>query len=508
MPLVSEVIDITGYPLIPLKKTADGQYVFPRNRFGILPYYITPSGQIKWGCIESNRVEPITFAPAAGTQDIIVIKDKQRLVLELGKPLPALGDEFTFLHSFTGQSFRETAFQEILTCLTTNGFQVYLENPLATAIHEAHEEHGIDLRKSDGHDSHLLQVPLESSPYHLIASQSGEASLGIWLPRLTSIDTVALLHTQKTESKMRRNLGRKFYEKGVWITLEEFENRFNQEKAKFASLDGCPPVKIELINETFRACERHIQFLKKIEPLLRQEEEQQKITEIIGIVRKDLAREFPGHTALSAAYQEKYLHLFARRLSAAHPDNAEYLRLRSLVAIDWAMPRSPGFEQRLAFRLAYDLKHPEPLPPAFLFRIFEHLCNSRFVRDPGNIELLRFGNNSFSALSMTALIVAGIAAASVGLSPPVIIALSVSATCLVLGLGLAFAARWLYNEFNLSQHYRNDIFNPYPHCENWSGVKHDRHLRPYDRLGLFKSATEGPSDAIYTSQQPAALVAL
>ena len=57
-----EVIDITGYPLIPLEELADGHYPFPRIRYGILPRYQHPIAGIVWGCIESNRVEPITFA--------------------------------------------------------------------------------------------------------------------------------------------------------------------------------------------------------------------------------------------------------------------------------------------------------------------------------------------------------------------------------------------------------------------------------------------------------------
>jgi hypothetical protein len=267
MPLTSEVIDITGYSLIPLNK-ADGQYVFPRERYGILPYYITPSGQIVWGCVESNRIEPVTIAPAAGTQDIIAIKGKQRLVLELGKPLPALNDEFNFLHPYIGAAFKDAAYQEIIECLITNGFHVYLENPLATAIHEACEEHGIDLHRPDGHDHHLLKSPLEPSQYYLIPAQPGVAALGVWLPELTSFDGVILRKTKKIDTKMRKNLGREFYENGVLVTLEGFKTKSRQEKEKFASLDCYPPVKAELITETFRACDRHIQFLEQIEPLL------------------------------------------------------------------------------------------------------------------------------------------------------------------------------------------------------------------------------------------------
>lgn len=269
MPLTPEIVDITGYPLIPLKKTADGQYIFPRDRYGILPYFINPAGHIVWGCVESNRFEPLTIAPAAGTQDIIAIKGGQRLALELGKPVPHLDPEFKFLHSFIGTSFREAAYQDIIECLITNGFQVYLENPLATAIHEALEEHGIDLRPSVGHDTHILKISLESSEYQVLPAQHRVAALGAWLPELTGFKDVKLRHTDKIDTKVYRNRGREFYEKGVWVTLEEFKQRYLQEKDKFASLlNGYLPEKAELITETFRAFDRNLQFLEQIEPSL------------------------------------------------------------------------------------------------------------------------------------------------------------------------------------------------------------------------------------------------
>jgi len=268
MPLPSEVevIDITGHPLIPLEKGIDGNYPFPRMRYGILPYYINDIGEIVWGCIESNRVEPITFEPAAGTQDIVAIKDDHRLVLESGKPFPDFGHEFSFLHKFTGQSFRDKIYQDIISCLVTNGFNVYLENPLATAIHEAYEEHGIDLRKNIGRDNHLLKISLELTQYEVAPAQIGVVSpLGLWLPELTKIDDIVLGSTNKIDTKMRRNFGRAFYEKGVWITLEYFKTKLIQEKTKFSLLDNYPPVKIELIIESFRACARNMRFIERIE---------------------------------------------------------------------------------------------------------------------------------------------------------------------------------------------------------------------------------------------------
>jgi len=266
MPPPSEVIDITGYPLIPIEKKGDGRYVYPCVRYGMLPYYKNLIGEIVWGCIETNRFEPITIEPAAGKQDIIAIKNDQRLVLELGKPLPDKSRDFNFLKPFIGQIFRdEAAYQDIIACLITNGFNVYLENPLATAVHEVYEEHGIDLRKTIGCDHYLLKVPLELLQFQLIPAQNGVAALGIWLPELASIEEINLRYTKKIDNKVRRNFGREFYEKGSWVTLVEFKTRFMQEKEKFSCLDDYTLVKVELINWAFKAYEVNMQFLERTE---------------------------------------------------------------------------------------------------------------------------------------------------------------------------------------------------------------------------------------------------
>lgn len=262
----SEVIDITGYPLIPLEKNADGHYPFPRERYGILPYHINQIGQIIWGCIESDRVGPRILAPAAGTQDIIAIKDDQRLVFESGKPFP----DINVCGAYKGQLFRDQLYQDALECLVINGFSLYLENPLATATHEAYEELGIDLRKTNGRDRHLLNTALESSPHVLIPGQVGViAPLCVWLPELTACDGIILRHTDKIDTKMRRNFGRKFYEQGCWLTLEYFKTQLTQERVRFSILNTHTPVEIELITEAFIAFDLNLKTLENIELTLR-----------------------------------------------------------------------------------------------------------------------------------------------------------------------------------------------------------------------------------------------
>ncbi len=271
----SEVIDITGYPLISLEKKTDGHYPFPRTRYGILPYYMNHADQIVWGCIESNRVGPITFAPAAGTQDIIAIKNDQRFVLEAGKPLPRLDIEGVI----EGAAFRGQVYQDAINCLTANGFKIYLENPLATAIHEAHEEHGIDLRHTDGHDTHLLKIPLDVSTKILTDEYPDVAALSLRLVELSRYDSIALRRTDKIDKKMRRNFNRAFYEQGCWLTLAAFKQQYLQEQEKFSCLDNYSPVSIQLITETFKAFRLNLALLENIESSLLAERRQHYLTE-------------------------------------------------------------------------------------------------------------------------------------------------------------------------------------------------------------------------------------
>ena len=193
------MIDITGYPLIPLKKDDQGKYPYLRERYGVLPYYIDSEGQIFWGCVESNRVGPTVLAPAAGSQDIIAIKDTQRIVLESGKPLPDI--PMTQSLELNGKRFRDEVYQQLIEHLFTQGFQVYFESPLATAIHETYEEHGLNLTQK-GHDVNFLQSPLVTARELAIPRNQNIALLHLWVVELVNHHHVVLQHTEKVDEKI------------------------------------------------------------------------------------------------------------------------------------------------------------------------------------------------------------------------------------------------------------------------------------------------------------------
>lgn len=204
-----------------IEKNQDGSYQTLSLRCGILPYFFDINNQIVWGCIKSNRLGLITITPAAGVQDLLISNERERIVLEVGKPLPDL--EHEALREFIGRHLRDEVYQKVLTYFESRGYVILAENPLQTAFHETEEEHGIDLM-TGGHDSHLLRE------FTVIQdSFKSRSTIKLWLAELKNSDGVVLKHTDKIESKIRRNQGKAFFEEGCWGTVQEFQSSLNQQ---------------------------------------------------------------------------------------------------------------------------------------------------------------------------------------------------------------------------------------------------------------------------------------
>jgi hypothetical protein len=253
-------------PNQPIERCENGTYPVPRMRCGIVPYFVNKDNNIIWGCVASNRVGPVTFGIAAGIQDIVAIKDTHSVCLEVGKPFPDLGHDF--LSAYVGALFRDPLYQEIIDCLIDNGFNLFIENPLKTAMHETKEEHGLDLDMEQGRDTDLLMalVPL---PIEKLSGKLGANEQNFLLAQLKSIDTVKLSEVQKTDQKIKRNLGRQFYEKGCWKTLAEMRYAFDEETRK---CPACPDVTSDqaaLIKGVMQTYQETISFLERLELLIR-----------------------------------------------------------------------------------------------------------------------------------------------------------------------------------------------------------------------------------------------
>ncbi|STX51458.1 Uncharacterised protein [Legionella busanensis] len=260
-------LDITGYELTRLEKDINGKYIFPNMPCGILPFFINNEDQIVWGCVETNRVGVTAIAPPAGTQDIIALKNNHRLTFEVAKPLKE--NNYEFLQSFVGKPISNEIYQNLITSLIQEGFDVYIEHPLATAAHETKEEHGIDLHIKEGAHSNLLVSMFEFDPQTILAKR-GTTTQKIFAAHLTPPGNVTLNYTDKIEEKIDLNKGRPFYEKGIWTTLEDLKLSLEKEQQLFKARKeaGILPFnlkQIALIEAEFKAYASRIELIEKIE---------------------------------------------------------------------------------------------------------------------------------------------------------------------------------------------------------------------------------------------------
>lgn len=254
----------TNYLLSPLEKAANGQYLFPTTPCGVLPFYINQENKIVWGCIETNRSRVKSTHPPAGTQDIIVIKNKERFTIEVSKPLRAL--EIDCLTPFLGKNVSGQNYQEIISCLNENGYEVYLESMLATAIHETWEEHGTDLRIDEGSNRNLVINMYDFEP-QTIQAKRGLTTQKVFAAHLTGPEKIQLNDTKKIEEKILINKGLAFYEKGTWCTLEELRALLHTESTNYRNSDrsGLTVEQINFIEAEFRVWASRIELIEKME---------------------------------------------------------------------------------------------------------------------------------------------------------------------------------------------------------------------------------------------------
>ena len=126
--------------------------------------------------------------------------------------------------------------------LNDSGYEVFLENPLATAEHETFEEFGVDLRKKDGEHNELVLNSHNFGPMDVIAKR-GPIKQQVFVAELSpQIAGIKLSCTDnKKEEKIAAFVDNIFYEKGLWGTLADFRAKLQQAKLdlRAAPSKGC-----------------------------------------------------------------------------------------------------------------------------------------------------------------------------------------------------------------------------------------------------------------------------
>ena len=236
---------------------------------GILPFFRNGNEKV-WGCIETNRVgQLIVTTPPTGTQDLIAIQKKppgQRLVLQAGKSIDADCD---CLNTFKGQSLNTGVLQRVVDVSNDNGYEVFLENPLATAEHETFEEHGVDLRKKDGEHNELVVGSHNFGPMDVIAKR-GLIKQQVYVAELSpQVAGIKLSCTDdKKEEKIAAFVNNIFYEKGVWGTLADFRAKLEQAKLDLSAAPskGCfKPNQLAEMGKEVVAFENRLNLIERIE---------------------------------------------------------------------------------------------------------------------------------------------------------------------------------------------------------------------------------------------------
>jgi len=240
----------------------DNLYPLPRIRYGILPYYIDRKGRMLWGCVQSNRVGPITFSAPAGMQDIIVNNEVDEHTLEFGKPLPDLN--LPCLQPYIGKPFRSNVYQMVLQILEKLQYKIFLEHPFVTALHETKEEHGLDVGPG-GQNESLIASTMRELPLHPSLIGHGSSGLQLWLVQLTSPQGVEIKFTRKIEQKIFRNADRKFYEKGCWRTVADFEATWYRENRYFQSNPPKAEEKQKLVYGALEASRETLHMLQRLQ---------------------------------------------------------------------------------------------------------------------------------------------------------------------------------------------------------------------------------------------------
>ncbi|WP_298626764.1 hypothetical protein [uncultured Legionella sp.] len=153
------------------------------------------------------------------------------------------------------------------------GYQVFLENKLATAIHETFEENGIDLN-TNGRDQHLL-VAVYDFVVQPVKAKRGIATQKIYAALLSGDNlrddaSILLKNTLKVEEKITAFKGNNFYEKGIWCTLQELKQLFEIEKDQYDKSDKKSFTKVQqiTINQEFIAWKSRLELIEKVEASL------------------------------------------------------------------------------------------------------------------------------------------------------------------------------------------------------------------------------------------------
>ena len=194
---------------------------------------------VYYAVIETNPAGLFVPTLAKGAQDLIAVKNEERLVFELGQPrdlvqyLRKLGVNKEWDISNICPRQVDDMHSQLIIALLATGYSVRVETPFEAAARETREEHGFDLVRCRD-DVMSLRFCTERA----LSKRRIEAPIEhfLFVAQVRTFDTTLLATSTITEEKNPLYYGNVYQEYGTYLSLNEMWQRYNEAKYR-ASLD-------------------------------------------------------------------------------------------------------------------------------------------------------------------------------------------------------------------------------------------------------------------------------
>lgn len=218
-----------------------------------LPFFdknVSKPSEIYYALVATNRVGIVVVTPPAGTQDVIVVKDNQKISIELGKD-KNLEEALGKIGRNNESALKGSALEEYtIKAYQDAGYAVRLETSWEAAVRETREEQGVDLNKLSiigspcGYSLQLItKRSLERSEKEagrelfsltnirtlndvaqwVETQRAGlsKSDQAIFAVRVENFSGTVLNRADRIEQKIPGRKGASFYEAGVFLTLAQ-----------------------------------------------------------------------------------------------------------------------------------------------------------------------------------------------------------------------------------------------------------------------------------------------
>jgi hypothetical protein len=184
-----------------------------------------------YAVIETNPVGLLIPTLAKGAQDLIAVKNEERLIFELGQPrdlvrqLRALGVNKQWDISSNCSIQVNEMHSQMIIALLGEGYTVRVEAPFEAAVRETREEHGFDLERCRND-----VVSLRFCTQRALSKRRPESPIEhyLYVAQVKTFDTTLLATSTIVEEKNPLHYGNVYQEYGMYLSLREMWERYKE----------------------------------------------------------------------------------------------------------------------------------------------------------------------------------------------------------------------------------------------------------------------------------------